>query len=72
MQPVIYGEIAPGENDIDKLLAVIQQNIPKIAEALAGDLQWYSQNAQLVPESFKIISVENTGMDRFKMHYLFE
>ncbi|MFH8133697.1 hypothetical protein ABU178_05820 [Pantoea osteomyelitidis] len=72
MQPVIHCEIAPGERNSETLMAVIQRNIPKIAEALAGDLQWYSQNAQLVPDSFKIISVENAGPDRFKMHYLFE
>ncbi|WP_312240353.1 hypothetical protein [Pantoea sp.] len=72
MQPVIHCEIAPGESNSEKLLAIIQRNIPKIAEALAGDLQWYSQNAQLVPDSFKIISVENIAADCFKMHYLFE
>lgn len=72
MQPVIHGEVAPGERDSEKLMAIIQRNIPKIAEALVGDLQWYSQNAQLVPNSFKIISVENIAVDQFKMLYLFE
>lgn len=65
-------DIAPGENDCTKLESIIQRNILKIAEPLAGDLQWYSQNARIVPECFKIISVENGGPNRFKMLYHFE
>lgn len=72
MQAVIHCEIEPGENNCNKLLAIIQQNIPKIAEALPGELYWYSQNAQRVPDSFKIIFVDAVAPDRFKMLYHFE
>lgn len=72
MQAVIQCETEPGENNCDKLTAVIEQNIPKIAEALIGELDWYSQNAQLVPESIKIILIAAVAPGRFKMHYRFE
>lgn len=65
-------DIAPGETDIAKIETIIQRNILKIAELLAGDLQWYSQNALLVPESFKINSIEVVGPNRFKMLYHFD
>ena len=45
MQSIIHCDIAVDEDDCEKLQAIIQGNILKIAEALAGDLQWYSQNA---------------------------
>ncbi|MCZ4059075.1 hypothetical protein O3W44_08305 [Pantoea sp. LMR881] len=72
MQPRIACDIAQDESDCAKLMAIIQRNILKIAEPLVGDLQWYSQNALLVPESLKIISVEKTDNNRFKMLYNFD
>jgi hypothetical protein len=61
-----------GDNPgIPELTAFIQRNIPKIAQPLAGDLQWYSPHAQLLPESFKIKSVEKLASNRFKMLYQF-
>nr|WP_310616301.1 hypothetical protein [Pantoea cypripedii] len=71
MQAIIHCDIAEGEDDCTKLQAIIQGNILKIAEALAGDLQWYSQNARLVPESFCIISISPGPNNRFKMLYDF-
>ncbi|MDI9220791.1 hypothetical protein QMZ30_07740 [Pantoea sp. EA-12] len=71
MQSIIHCNIAVDEDDCEKLQAIIQGNILKIAEALAGDLQWYSQNAQLVPDSFKIISIQPHDQNRFKMLYDF-
>lgn len=65
-------DIAPCETDIAKIETFIQRNILKIAEPLAGDLQWYSHNALLVPESFKINSIEAVGPNRFKMLYHFD
>lgn len=57
---------------VPELMAFIQRNIPKIAQPLAGDLQWYSPHAQLVPESFKIKAVEKLTSTRFKMLYQFD
>jgi len=71
MQSIIHCDIAVDEDDCGKLQRIIQGNILKIAEALAGDLQWYSQNAKLVPDSFKIISIQRFNHDRFKMLYDF-
>lgn len=71
MPSIIHCDIAVNEDDCETLARFIQGNILKIAEALAGDLQWYSQNAQLVPESFQIISIKPTHNNRFKMLYDF-
>lgn len=71
MTSIIHCDIAMNEDDCEKLLRIIQGNILKIAEALAGDLQWYSQNAQLVPDSFQVISIQPCGNNRFKMLYDF-
>ncbi len=49
----------------------IQRIIPKIEAELTGSLLWYSQNAQYVPESVKIISLEQKGYSRYKMNYSF-
>ncbi|RPE03600.1 hypothetical protein BBB56_03675 [Candidatus Pantoea deserta] len=64
--------ICPDNPDLPELIAFIQRNIPKIAQPLAGDLQWYSPHAQLLPESFKIKSVEKLASNRFKMLYQFD
>lgn len=72
MQAIIHCDIAVGEDNCTKLQALIQGNILKIASALAGDLQWYSQNARLVPESFRIISIKIIANNRFKMLYDFQ
>jgi len=53
------------------LAEIIQRIIPKIADELTGSLIWYSQNAQYVPESIKIISIEYLGESRYKMAYSF-
>ncbi|WP_343552214.1 hypothetical protein [Pantoea sp.] len=71
MTSIIHCDIALNEDDCEKLLGIIQGNILKIAEALAGDLHWYSQNAQLVPDSFHIISIQPSDNNRFKMLYDF-
>ncbi len=71
MQSIIHCDVVANEDDCAKLQNLIQENILKIAEALAGDLQWYSANAQLVPDSFKIISIQPSGSNRFKMLYDF-
>lgn len=56
----------------EKLTAFLQRNILKIAQPLAGELQWYSPHARLVTESMKIVSVEKLTRDRFKMVYQFD
>ncbi|MEB5973569.1 hypothetical protein ACWXWB_12875 [Pantoea dispersa] len=71
MQSIIHSDIDVDEEDCDKLRNLIQGNILKIAKDLAGDLQWYSQNAQLVPDSFTLISIQPVGNKRFKMLYDF-
>ncbi|MEB5834822.1 hypothetical protein MXF26_00930 [Pantoea dispersa] len=71
MQSIIHSDIDVNEDDCGKLRQIIQGNILKIAQDLAGDLQWYSQNAQLVPDSFTIISIQPIGHKRFKMLYDF-
>lgn len=71
MASIIHCDIAMDEDDCEKLQRIIQENILKIAEALAGDLQWYSQNAQLVPNSFHVISIQPSDDYRFKMLYDF-
>lgn len=71
MPSIIHCDIAVGEDDCGKLLSIIQGNILKIAEPLVGDLQWYSQKAQFVPDSFKIISIQPFSNNRFKMLYDF-
>lgn len=72
MLPRIECDIVQGETDRTKLATIIQRNILKIIEALAGDLQWYSQNALLVPESFEIILIEPIAENRFKLLYHFD
>ncbi|MDI6958258.1 hypothetical protein QMM04_19070, partial [Pantoea sp. Pa-EAmG] len=69
MQSIIHSDIDVNEDDCGKLRQIIQGNILKIAQDLAGDLQWYSQNAQLVPDSVTIISIQPVGHKRFKMLY---
>lgn len=54
-----------------ELFNVIQRIIPKIEDELTGSLLWYSQNAQYVPQSLKIISFERTGTSGYKMTYSF-
>ena len=68
----LESNINPDNPPVPELTAFIQRNIPKIAQPLAGDLQWYSPHAQLVPESFKIKSVEKLASTRFKMLYQFD
>lgn len=68
----IESNICADNPDIPELMAFIQRNIPKIAQPLVGDLQWYSPHAQLLPESFKIKSVEKLASHRFKMLYQFD
>lgn len=65
-------DIAQDETDCGKIAAIIQRNILKISAGLVGDLQWYSQNARLVPGSLKIISVEKHGPNTFKLLYDFD
>jgi len=65
-------DIAAGESDCGKIAEIIQRNILKITALLAGDLRWYSQNAQLVPGSLKIISVEYRELNSFKLFYDFD
>lgn len=71
MQAIINVDVAADEHDCDKLRSVIQGNILKIAEVLAGELDWYSQSAQLVPESFQVLSIKTINPDSFKMLYEF-
>ncbi|WP_147195834.1 hypothetical protein AAGQ96_05440 [Pantoea sp. MBD-2R] len=54
-----------------ELQQFIQRIIPKIEDELTGSLQWYSQNAQYVPDSTKIISIEYVEHSRYKMNYSF-
>ncbi|MEN5016487.1 hypothetical protein ABEH87_09055 [Erwinia sp. Eh17-17] len=49
----------------------IRQIIPKIADDLVGSLEWYSQNAHIVPDSIKIISLEHLQQSRYKLNYSF-
>jgi len=65
-------DIAQDETDCPKIAAIIQRNILKISDELAGDLRWYSQEARLVPGSMKIISVEKQPPNSFKLLYDFE
>ncbi|QHM70166.1 hypothetical protein C7M51_00426 [Mixta intestinalis] len=65
------GILQPEENTL-KLKSIIIQNIPKIEKWLIGDLEWYSQNALLVPGSIKVISVEALGQQQYKMAYRFD
>ena len=62
---------AINEESESALTEVIQRIIPKIEDELTGSLLWYSQNAQYVPDSLKIISVERTGSTGYKMTYRF-
>ncbi|MCE0488905.1 hypothetical protein LU196_02385 [Pantoea sp. Mb-10] len=71
MRSIIHCTVNENEDDCAVLRAIIQGNILKIAEALAGDLQWYDQNAKLSAESFKIVSIQPLGNNRFKMLYDF-
>jgi len=68
----IPATLSINETDTTKLIAVINQNILKLSAALAGDLQWYSQNALLVPDSFVIISISAIAPSFFKMHYHYQ
>ncbi|WP_256852934.1 hypothetical protein [Pantoea sp. Fr+CA_20] len=64
--------VAQDETDCAKLATIIGRNILKITDSLVGDLQWYSANAMLVPDSLKVIAVEMTGSNRFKLLYVFQ
>lgn len=66
--PFIYTD---KEADLFQLTENLQRIIPKIEQELTGSLFWYSQNAQYVPDSLKIISVECSGESRYKMRYSF-
>ena len=57
--------------DLNLISENLQRIIPKIEASLTGSLLWYSQNAQYVPDSLKIISVEHSGESRYKMAYSF-
>lgn len=59
------------EGNLQALAKNIQQIIPKIEPELTGSLLWYSQNAQYVPDSLKIISIEYSPESRYKMTYSF-
>lgn len=72
MRKIIPCDILQDDKNPLKLKGLILQIIPKIEKMLAGDLQWYSQNALLVPESVNIISVEPLRNDRYKMYYQFD
>jgi hypothetical protein len=65
-------DIAAGESDCAKIAGIVQRNILKITDLLVGDLRWYSQNAQLVPGSLKIVSVEYQDLNSFKLLYDFD
>lgn len=54
-----------------ELIAIIQQSLPEIEDELTGSLLWYSQNARYVPETLKIISVEQMSESGYKMTYSF-
>ncbi|KGT94963.1 hypothetical protein NG99_06255 [Erwinia typographi] len=66
--PFLY---AGNEQDLIQLKENIQPLIPQLEEGLTGSLLWYSQNAQYVPESVKIISIEYLAESRYKMTYSF-
>ncbi len=72
MSVSIECDVAQNETDCVKLATIIKRNILKITESLVGDLQWYSANAQLVPDSLKVIDVQMTGPNRFKLLYDFQ
>jgi len=72
VRKIIPCDILQAEEDPLKLKSIIHQNIPKIEKLLTGDLQWFSQNALLVPGTIKIISVELQHHHRYKMHYQFD
>ncbi|AUX92676.1 hypothetical protein [Mixta gaviniae] len=72
MRKIIPCDILQAEEDPLKLKDIIHQNIPKIEKLLTGDLQWFSQNALLVPGTIKIISVTPQTPGRYKMLYQFD
>ncbi|WP_428945443.1 hypothetical protein ACQK5W_05060 [Pantoea sp. FN060301] len=71
MHNTISWESGDNEVTIAYLMQSIQQIIPKIADQLTASLSWYSPNAQYVPESIKIISIEHREGSRYKMTYSF-
>ncbi|MFD1801594.1 hypothetical protein ACFSFZ_05180 [Mixta tenebrionis] len=72
MRKIVPCDILQAEENTLKLKSIIIQNIPKIEKSLVGDLQWYAQNALLVPGSIKVISVEAQGQHQYKMLYQFD
>ncbi|QKJ86203.1 hypothetical protein PMPD1_1238 [Paramixta manurensis] len=72
MRKLVPCSILQNEADPLKLREIIRQNIPKLENALTGNLHWYSQNALLVPHSLKIITIESIEAERYKMLYSFE
>lgn len=71
MRKTIPFSYSGNEDDLITLSDNLQRIIPKIEVDLTGSLLWYSQNAQYVPESMKIISIEYSGESRYKMTYSF-
>jgi len=71
MRKCIPVSFTVNEDNETGLISVIQGIIPKIEDELTGSLLWYSQNAQYVPESLKIISIERREPTGYKMTYRF-
>lgn len=72
MRKIIPCDILQDDRNPLKLENIILQNIPKIEKLLTGDLQWYSQNALLVPGSINVISVEPVSNARYKLYYQYD
>ncbi|MEQ4532378.1 MAG: hypothetical protein ABN478_13905 [Mixta sp.] len=72
MRKIVPCDILQADKNPLKLKDILLQNIPKIEKMLIGDLQWYSQNALLVPGTIKVISVEALSDNRYKMYYQFD
>jgi hypothetical protein len=72
MRKIIACDILQADKNPLILKDILLQTIPKIEKMLTGDLQWYSQNALLVPGSINVISVETQSNSRYKMNYRFD
>ncbi|WP_034912815.1 hypothetical protein [Erwinia sp. 9145] len=59
------------EGDGENLKQVVALIIPEIVDELTDSIFYYSSNAQYVPESIKIISIEEMQPARYKMTYSF-
>lgn len=64
--------VADTEIDSICIEQLISQNILKIESILNVTVKWYSENAQIVPNSLKIISLSRINKSAYRLSYHYQ